>query len=106
MSEIARWSYVNTATVRPFVSMSEWGGKTYGTEYEIACTFIAEASQARDSNGAEFVGKHTVYTEDARPGYLDMIRLGGMDEWEEIRSRTAWDMEMFGDTMDFKLVTG
>ncbi len=86
--------------------MSEWGGATYGEEYEIACNWIAEASQARDNSGAEFVGRHTIYTEDARPKYLDMIQLGGAGEWEEIRSRTSWDMAMFNDTMDFKLVTG
>lgn len=106
MSEIARWSYQNTAKVKPFLGMSEWGGASYGAEYEIACTWIAESAQVRDNNGAEFVGRHTIYTEDPRPGYLDMIQLGGEGAWEEIRSKTGYDMAMFGDTMDFKLVTG
>ena len=106
MSVISRWSYRNTAKVKPFLSRDEWGAATYGTEYEIACTWIAESTQARDNTGAEFVGKHTIYTEDARPKYQDMIQLGGVGEWEEIRSKTSYDMAMFNDTMDFKLVTG
>lgn len=106
MSKISRWSLKNTAKVKPFLSRDEWGAATYGTEYEIACTWIAESTQARDNTGAEFVGKHTIYTEDARPKYLDMIQLAGAGEWEEIRSKTSYDMAMFNDTMDFKLVTG
>ena len=106
MSKISRWSYRNTAKVKPFLSMNEWGAATYGLEYEIACTWVAEATQQRDNNGAEFVGRHTIYTEDSRPNYLDMIKLAGADEWEEIRSKTSYDMAMFGDTPDFKLITG
>jgi hypothetical protein len=85
--------------------MSEWGDATYGPEYEIACTWVAEASQSRDNSGAEFVGRHTIYTEDPRPGYLDMIQLAASGEWEQIRSKTSYDMSMFKDSTDFKLVT-
>lgn len=107
MSEVARWSYANTATVRPFVRIDMMSGvTTYGEEYEIACTWIAEARQERDMEGAEFTSKHTVFTEDARPRYLDQIRLAGAEAWEEIRSKLQWDMSMFQDTPDYKLVTG
>jgi len=81
------------------------GETQYGDEYTIACTWTAEAAQERDDRGAEFVSRHQVFTEDDRPKYLDMIRLGDSGEWEQIRSVTGWDMAMFSDTPDFKLVT-
>lgn len=106
MSVIARWSYRNTATVKPFVSIDPLTGVTvYGPEYEIACTWTAEATQQRDQNGAEFVSRYIFFTEDPRPKHLDMIRRSGHDDWDEIRSSTQWDMAMFGDTPDYKLVT-
>lgn len=105
MSNTANWSYTNVAAVRPYLGMDEWGTATYGAEYEIACTWTAEATQQRANNGAEFVARHIVFTEDARPAYLDLIRLGTLAEWEEIRSRTYWDMSFFNETPDYKLVT-
>lgn len=106
MSEIARWSYANTATVKPFLSIDLMSGVTnYGPEYTIACNWIAESTQQRADDGAEFISRHVIYTEDARPKYLDMIRLGDSEEWQEVRSKTSWDMNMFQDSMDFKLVT-
>ncbi len=112
MSSIARWSYKNTATVKPFVSIDDWSGKTvYGPEYTITCNWTADAEQARETGGqsgargAEFVSKHIIYTEDARPKYLDLIMFDGSDGWEEIRAVTGWDMAMFNDTPDYKLVT-
>ncbi|KAA0910681.1 hypothetical protein [Pusillimonas sp. ANT_WB101] len=112
MSKIAAWSYKNTAKVRPFVSRDDWNGTTnYGTEYEIACNWTANGEQVREmggkagAGGAEFVSKHIIYTEDARPKYLDLIMFDGSDGWEEIRAVMAWDMAMFNDTPDYKLAT-
>ena len=113
MSSIAAWSYKNTATIRPYVSTDTWSGEvTYGAEYEIACNWTAVDEQERGvggqggAGGAELVRKHIVYTEDVRPKVLDLILLNDQDVWEEIRDKTGWDMAMFADTMDFKLVTG
>lgn len=106
MSSIARWSYKNVATVQPFVSMDDWTGAViYGPEYTIACNWIAESTQQRDQTGAEFISRQIIYTEDLRPKYLDLIRLGTQDDWQEVRSKTEWEMAMFGDVADFKLVT-
>lgn len=86
--------------------MDDWTGATvYGDEYEIACGWIADSTQQRDQTGAEFISRHIVYTEDARPKYLDLVQLAGQEEWQEIRSRTEWEMNAFNDTPDFKLVT-
>ncbi len=105
MSATAAWSYTNTATVRPFTGSGEWGGASYGPEYEIACTWAAKAEQMRDATGAEFVSRSQIFTEDKRPKYLDMIRLNGSEEWQEIRGVTEWDMSPFGEEPDFLLVT-
>ena len=105
MSATSSWSYTNTATVKPFTGISEWGGVTYGEEYTISCTWTAVSQQERDSTGAEFVSRFEIFTEDARPKMLDMIKLNGDAEWQEIRSRTFWDMSFFGETPDFRLVT-
>lgn len=106
MSNIARWSYKNTASVRTLTGMDQLTGETtYSEPYTIACNWIAESSQARSDDGAEFVSRHIIYTEDARPQYLDQILLEGATIWEEIRAKTSWDMKMFNDTMDFKLTT-
>jgi len=29
MSETANWSYTNTATVKPYVGMDDWGGSVF-----------------------------------------------------------------------------
>jgi len=106
VSNTASWSYTNTATVKPFVSIDLMSGVTvYGAEFQIACTWTAESTQHRDSNGAEFVSRHVVFTEDARPKHLDLISFDGSNGWQEIRSVTNWDMSPFGETPDFKLVT-
>lgn len=106
MSATANWSYTNTATIRPFLGMDQWTqAATYGAEFQIMCTWAAQSDQSRDASGAEFVSRHKVWTEDKRPKYLDMIKLAGSDEWEEIRSVTNWDMSPFGEEPDFLLVT-
>lgn len=112
MSSLARWTYTNTATVKPFLGEDgENGGITYGTEYTIACTWTAEAKQYREAGapagrGIEFVSTYVIYTEDARPKYLDQILINEPGApWQQIRARTAWDLSFFNDTTDFKLVT-
>lgn len=106
MSNTANWSYTNTAQVRPFEGIDLMTGvTTYGDEYEIACTWTAEGNQERSNDGAEFVSRFTIYTEDSRPKYLDMIQLAGDDEWQEIRAHTWWDMSFFGELPDYRLVT-
>jgi hypothetical protein len=112
MSEIARWSYKNTAQVKPFVSEDgENGGVTFGTEYQIACSWTAEAKEYREAGapagrGIEFVSNYVIFTEDARPGYRDQILINSPGvPWQEIRARTNWDMSPFDDTPDYKLVT-
>lgn len=106
MSKIARWSYKATARVRPFLSRNTWDGTaTYGEEYSIACNWVAASEQHTDSDGREFVSRHIIYTEDLRPQYLDLIALESGNDWQEIRARTEWDMAMFSDVPDVKLVT-
>lgn len=112
MSATANWSYTNVAQVRPFVSRDQWTGEAiYGEAFDIACTWTAEATQERmaggqgGSQGAEFIAKHTIFTEDRRPKFMDLIKFDGSDGWEEIRAVTTWDMSFFGEQPDFKLVT-
>lgn len=112
MSSISRWSYKNTARVKPFRDYDQNTGQAiYGEEYTIACTWTAESKVEIDRGGQsgamgqEFVSQHIIYTEDDRPVYMDMIALAGSDDFEQIRSVTGWDMNMFSDSMDFKLVT-
>ena len=108
MSSIARWTYTNIAKVKPFNGVDMWGNESYGTEYQIACTWTAVEGQERrtDANGMEYVVKQEIFTEDARPQFMDKIKIAGEDEFDTIRSRTNWDMSPFADTPDFKLVTG
>lgn len=112
MSATANWSYTNVATVKPRLKMDLKTQQTiYGDEYQIACTWEAKNENVRDAGeqggaqGSEFISRHMIYTEDARPKYLDLIQFEGSDGWEEIRSRTNWDMSFFGEQPDFLLVT-
>lgn len=108
MSALARWSYKNTATVRPFVIEDTYSGViTYGDDYEIACTWAAESKQMRDATGAEFVSQYIIWSEDARPKHRDLILLNtlAVTDWQEIRSHMEWDMAMFEDVPDFRTVT-
>ena len=108
MSRIARWSYKNTATVKPFVSEDTYAGTiVYGDEYPIACTWAAESKEMRDANGAEFVSRYIIWSEDARPKHRDLIKLNTVAEtdWQEIRDHMAWDMAMFNDVPDYRTVT-
>lgn len=106
MSETANWSYANEATIKPFISIDMMTGESvYGDSYTVACTWTAEAQQMRDSNGAEFVSRYLIFTEDPRPKYLDLIQLAGHDQWQEVRAVTEWDMSFFDEVPDFRLAT-
>lgn len=106
MSSIARWSYANTAMIKPFLGRDTWSGAaTYGEQYEIACNWIAKSEQTRSDAGEEFISRHIVYHEDPRPKFLDQVLLNGATQWEEVRSLTEWDMAMFNDSSDFMMVT-
>lgn len=108
MSKIARWSYKNTAAVRPFVSEDSYTGAiVYGDEYSIACTWAADSKEMRDASGAEFVSRYIIWSEDARPKHRDLIKLNTVAEtdWQEIRDHMAWDMVMFNDVPDYRTVT-
>lgn len=108
MSSIARWSYKNTATIKPFLGEDlENGGVLYGAEYEILCTWAAESKQMRDDSGAEFVSAYIIWSEDPRPKYRDQILLNTVAPtgWQEIRSHMEWDMLMFDDVPDYRTVT-
>ena len=112
MSSIARWSYKNTATVKPFLSVDGMTGKkVYGTEYDIACGFIDNVRQESVGVGTgsgvvglsrDFVNK--IYTEDARPKRGDMIKTSYSD-FVEIKNRTVYEMAAFNVTDDFLLET-
>lgn len=111
MSKVSRWSYKNTATVKPFVSEDTYAGTiVYGEEYTIACTWAAEAKEFRNPaslDGGEFVSAYIIWSEDVRPKYRDLIKLNTENEtdWQEIKSHMAWDMAMFNDVPDYRTVT-
>lgn len=111
MSKTANWSYTNIAEVRAVIGRDQWGAQQYGPVYEIACTWAAEGKQERDrggmsgSQGTEFIGNMTFWTEDPRPKYGDQIRQKGAELWEPIRARMDWDMSFFGEIPDYRLVT-
>lgn len=105
MSTTANWSYANVATVKPFVSRDDFDGETtYGTEYEIACTFIGKVESRIDDIGNEYISRTVIWTEDERPKRLDLIKLNGESLYHEIRNRTRYDMSFFGENDDYELV--
>lgn len=118
MSRVANWSYTSIIVIKPFLGHEGYYNQPiYGEPYEILGAFKAETVQARDNMGAEFVGRHTVWTEDTRPKYLDrIVSLEGIEADEEIRSVTADDAKMLlsrgrratasrQEKTDFRLVT-
>lgn len=107
MSNTANWSYTNTAKIRPLLGVDKWGAKTYGPEYDIACTWEAVTDQERQggANGMELLARYTVYTEVATVKPLDMILLNGQTEWQEVRDVLEWDMSFFGETPDYRIMT-
>lgn len=118
MSDVANWSYTSIIVIKPFIRNDDYYQQpVYGEPYEILGAFRAETVQARDNTGAEFLGRHTIWTEDVRPKYLDrVISLEGIEVDEEIRSVTVDDAKMLlprskraaatrEQKTDFKLVT-
>lgn len=109
MSSIARWSYTEKASVRPYLGRNGATNQiNYGTAYEIWCDFAATAEQHIDEKGREFVSQYLIYTEDDRPSYMDEITLlsaAAKGYKQEIKKRTMWPMSAFGDIPDFLLVT-
>lgn len=112
MSSIARWTYTDIATVTPYVSIDGvTGTPNYGTQYTIKCNVTAITSSdikpTGGIDGDEWIGTHTIYTEDDRPRKGDLISFDGSDGAQVIRDRTFWSMTAFGaaETPDFKLIT-
>lgn len=111
MSEIANWTYVSTAYVRPYLGEDRTrGGAAYGAEFPILCDWIAENEVYKDAaapagKGAEFVSTYTFYTEDPRVKRKDRIRRDGYDEDQEVRLVLEWNMAAFGQAADYKVVT-
>lgn len=107
MSSIARFTYVNELVVKPFLAYDSLSGvTTYGPEYTIMCDFQSSSEQAVSNDGAEFISRHIIYTEDPRLKFLDKVLLpvaGAL--WEQVRSHTMWPMGAFNDTPDYKAVT-
>lgn len=115
MSSISRWSYANTATVRPRVGLDQFnGGVTWGTPYEIACTWTGQAETVRLQRDGmpilEYQAKNVIYTEDPRPRRGDEITLNAISDAasqpQEIQDVTEWDMSAFGeaDSPDFRII--
>lgn len=116
MSSIARWTYTDIATVTPRLGIDGVTGATnYGAPYTIKCNVTAIASSdikpiggaSTGIDGDEWIGTHTIYTEDDRPSKGDLISFYGSDGAQVIRDRTFWSMTAFGatETPDFKLIT-
>ena len=116
MSSIARWTYTDNATVTPRIGIDGVTGiDTYGMPYTIKCNVTAITSSdikptggaATGIDGDEWIGTHTIYTEDDRPRKGDLISFDGSDGAQIIRDRTFWSMTAFGatETPDFKLIT-
>ena len=112
MSSIARWTYTDIATVTPRLGIDGVTGvDTYGPTYTIKCNVTAITSSdikpTGGIDGDEWIGTHTIYTEDDRPRKGDLISFDGSDGAQIIRDRTFWSMTAFGatETPDFKLIT-
>lgn len=111
MSATAAWSYTNTATVRPFESANGMTGQIeWGPEYQIKCTWTAEAkvfSNPASRGGSEYVSNYIIWSEDPRPKHRDLILLNSpvANEWQEIRDHVEWDMSPFGEIPDYRTTT-
>lgn len=109
VSKIARWSYTERASVRPYISRDGTNNQiVYGEPYEIWCDFEATAEQHTDNDGNQFVSTYLIYTEDSRPAYMDEITLlseAAQAVPQEIKKRTMWPMSAFKDVPDYRLVT-
>ncbi|EJS2725501.1 hypothetical protein NW354_003953 [Salmonella enterica] len=120
MSEIARWSYTNVATIYPRV-YDDWNNAwTSVTPYLIDCTWTANNEVAVDASGKEFTTNLIFFTElkcngvDAtmplRDWYIargdttaqvDPLKAGA----NVIKAVTDWDMSPFSEEPDYKILT-
>lgn len=103
------WANTNTAMVRARGTVdTENGGTTWGTPYEIECTWRApqgeNRSSSKDSQGKDVVPMWEVFTEDVRPRIFDEIMINSTrPEWREILDRNEDDMSMFNEPPAFSL---
>lgn len=120
MSETARWSYTNVATIYPRVYEDLNGTWTNGTPYLIDCTWTANNEVAVDASGKEFTTNLIFFTELKRNG-VDAtmpkrdwyIARGDTTSQAEptkagahvIKAVTDWDMSFFIEDPDYKIMT-
>lgn len=112
MSKIARWSYTETAEVRPVLGFDTIKqSATYGEPYQIKCSWQDKSETKVDpETGEEFTCTRIYSTEDDRPRVGDEIRpvssLIAGEGWQRIRALEKFPMSMFGksEKPDFNLV--
>ncbi|ENO7490614.1 hypothetical protein ACB453_001341 [Escherichia coli] len=121
MSKIARFSYKALATIYP-VTRDDWtNSDVYGAPYLIDCSWERTDGTATDTNGNEVSNTITVFTEllhnmqpVQRPEKGWMIATGDTTDISDplaaganvITGIVEWNMSMFNDTPDYKIVTG
>lgn len=113
MSSLARWSYTETAEVRPVASFNALTQQyIFGESYTVLCGWQDKAETKIDpDSGEEFVTQRVYSTEDPRPQHGDQIRpvsdLVEGEDFQRIRLKEKFPMSMFGKTEkpDFGLVT-
>lgn len=121
MSKIARFSYKGLATVYP-ATRDDWNNsEAYGQPYLIDCAWQLVCGGASNANGYEESETIIVFTEmlhnmEQQPvpkagdyiavgdttGESNPLRAGG----NKITGITTWDMSLFNDTPDYKIITG
>lgn len=105
MSDIARWSYKNIATVWPIIG--EGRNQVRGEPYAIACTWAGGGEMMRNNDGQEFVPAIRYWHEDPRVKYGDYIAKGDgatISTASRILSHVEYDMVMFDTNYDFMSV--
>nr|DAL44998.1 MAG TPA_asm: Minor capsid protein [Caudoviricetes sp.] len=121
MSKIARFSYKALATIYP-VTRDDWNNsKVYGQPYLIDCTWTSTEGKDENERGSETDVSYVIFTEllynlqpVERPQKGWMIALGDTTAFSdpleaganEISGVVEWDMSMFNDTPDYKIITG
>lgn len=121
MSKIARFSYKALATIYP-VTYDDWNNsKVYGQPYLIDCAWTATEGKDEDERVSETDVSYVIFTEllynlqpVERPRKGWMIAPGDTTAFSdpleaganEISGVVEWDMSMFNDTPDYKIITG
>ncbi|MDS1650675.1 hypothetical protein [Escherichia coli] len=121
MSKIARFSYKALATIYP-VTRDDWtNSDVYGEPYLIDCAWQFVDGGASNGNGYEESETIIVFTEMLHgmeqqpiPKAGDYIALGDTTKennplhagGNKITGITTWDMSLFNDTPDYKIITG